>query len=340
MMKIFLKHTMFIFCLSLFCLSAVRAESVRLEITDGIYNTSLKQQMESNASKLLTEINNAQAVGRDLNFTGIGITSDAKENLTMLWEGTPFCCEESEIVERCLNLHSSNGNVREYQIRNIPLMMKPLESSYNDELYQEAVLCFDLQGNISDFSIAIGINQYKEIMEKGMELDDLERRMMVLQFVEQFRTAYNRKNMDYLYQIFSEDAIIITGKVIKSTSNEIGISSPKVEYTVQSKKQYLDRLAKVFAANEYINVEFSDIKVMRNGALSGPKSNFYGVTVKQDWYSSSYSDKGYVFLLWDFNDEDHPQIHVRTWQPYYLDEKTKEELPEDEIFTLDDFKLP
>ena len=336
MMKIFLKHTMFIFCLSLFCLSAVKAESIRLEITDGIYNTSLKQQMESNASKLLTEINNAQAVGRDLNFTGIGITSDAKENLTMLWEGTSFCCEESEIVERCLNLHSSNGNVREYQIRNIPLMMKPLESSYNDELYQEAVLCFDLQGNISDFSIAIGINQYKEIMEKGMELDDLERRMIVLQFVEQFRTAYNKKDIVYLRQLFSDDALIITGKVIKSVPNEISV--PKVEYEVKNKEQYLNSLESVFKKNQYINVEFSDIKVKRSGVRS--KSHFYGVTVRQDWRSSTYSDEGYVFLLWDFKDEDHPQIHVRTWQPVYLDEGKTKPLPEQDIFSLNDFDLP
>ena len=28
-----------------------------------------------------------------------------------------------------------------------------------------------------------------------------------------------------------------------------------------------------------------------------------------------YSDEGYLFLVWDFSDEENPKIHVRTWQP-------------------------
>ena len=39
----------------------------------------------------------------------------------------------------------------------------------------------------------------------------------------------------------------------------------------------------------------------------------YGVTVKQDWNSTTYSDKGYVFLMIDLKDVDNPIIHVRTW---------------------------
>jgi len=38
------------------------------------------------------------------------------------------------------------------------------------------------------------------------------------------------------------------------------------------------------------------------------------VTLHQSWRSSTYNDDGWLFLLWDFNDEEHPQILVRTWQ--------------------------
>ncbi len=38
------------------------------------------------------------------------------------------------------------------------------------------------------------------------------------------------------------------------------------------------------------------------------------MTLHQSWRSSTYNDDGWLFLLWDFNDEEHPQILVRTWQ--------------------------
>ena len=37
--------------------------------------------------------------------------------------------------------------------------------------------------------------------------------------------------------------------------------------------------------------------------------------IKQDYYSSSYGDTGYLFLLVDINDPDKPVISIRTWQP-------------------------
>ena len=43
--------------------------------------------------------------------------------------------------------------------------------------------------------------------------------------------------------------------------------------------------------------------------------SIYGVTLRQEWYASAYSDVGTVFLLWDFTNEDRPKIYVRTWQP-------------------------
>lgn len=78
---------------------------------------------------------------------------------------------------------------------------------------------------------------------------------------------------------------------------------------------------------------FDDIKVMRHPAKEG----FYGVTLKQGYSSDSYSDVGYLFLLWDFTNAEAPQIHVRTWQPEMLSTTTK--LPEEDVFTCDDFDI-
>ena len=78
---------------------------------------------------------------------------------------------------------------------------------------------------------------------------------------------------------------------------------------------------------------FDDIKVIGHPSKKG----YYGVTLKQGYTSDTYSDTGYLFLLWDFNNPEAPQIHVRTWQPEMLNETTK--LPEEEIFTCEDFDI-
>lgn len=41
----------------------------------------------------------------------------------------------------------------------------------------------------------------------------------------------------------------------------------------------------------------------------------YGVQIAQDYYSTNYADKGYLFLMVDINDPERPLIKVRTWQP-------------------------
>ena len=107
----------------------------------------------------------------------------------------------------------------------------------------------------------------------------------------------------------------------------------KVVYNKQSKKEYLTNLARVLKANKRIQVTFDDLKVMKHPAKEG----YYGVTLKQGYSSDRYSDTGYLFLLWDFNNPDAPQIHVRTWQPEMLNATTR--LPEEEIFTCNDFDI-
>ena len=60
----------------------------------------------------------------------------------------------------------------------------------------------------------------------------------------------------------------------------------------------------------------------------------------QLYSSSTYSDDGYLFLLWDFRDEENPKIHVRTWQPKYLDQSQLQiATKRDQVFTFDDFDI-
>lgn len=300
---------------------------VQVSISDGIDDSYLKGKMERTMSNLLTEINSAQAAGRALNFGSLGINSSVQMSLSMLWENSPFMCLDEVIVERCLTTGSG------YQVRNIPLEMTPRgDYEFNESEYQEAVISFDRSGNIESFYLTIAQNLYLKVMRSNTELTDTRRRQLILDYVEQFRTSYNTKDINFLEQIFSDDALIITGKVIKQKAPD-GIPLPdKITYKKQTKQEYITNLKRVFQVNKYIRVTFDEIKV----ALHPNNDNIYGVTLHQGYSSDRYHDDGYLFLLWDFTDESAPQIHVRTWQP---DAINGDKIPEDEIFSLADFDI-
>lgn len=305
------------------------AQSVRFQIGDGAENETQQSRIGRNVSALLTEINRAQSAGRSLDFSTFDVSPSAQSSLSMLWANVPFRCYDEEIVETLLMTRSG------CQVRNIALELKPTDTTVTDDSYQEAVIDFNRStGRIESFYFAISNNLYAKIMEKGVEVSDMGRRQLILDYVEHFRTAYNQKDIAFLEQVFSDDAIIITGKVIKTKPTDFNpIPKDKIIYNTQSKKEYLTNLRGVFSRNRYIRVNFSEIKITRHPN----RKDFYGVLLRQGYTSSNYSDDGYVFLLWDFTDEEHPQIHARTWQPYYLDKDKTKVIAQNEVFTIQDF---
>ena len=143
-----------------------------------------------------------------------------------------------------------------------------------------------------------------------------------------------------MQKIFSDKALIITGRVVEETNREFGTSTQKIVYSKQNKRQYMRNLANCFKNNKWIDVQFDEVGIdgMDGGCGTVTRSdvnkNFYGVRLHQKWRSSNYSDDGYIFLLWNFTDNDKPQIEVRTWQPDMLNGK---KLDTDEVFALGDF---
>ena len=176
---------------------------------------------------------------------------------------------------------------------------------------EDVVFHLTKDGKVSE--VAFGLNKpaVDDIMNRGAWSD--EARKVMINFLESYKTAYALKRLDYISSIFSNDALIITGSFVKSTGNkEVGPSNIKhVKYTRQTKAQYMKSLKACFASNEYVNIHFADNIIRR----SASNPNIYGIQIKQDYYSSSYGDTGYLFLLIDFKDVKAPLIHVRTWQP-------------------------
>lgn len=169
-----------------------------------------------------------------------------------------------------------------------------------------------------------------KILQGKLDENDAKRRQTILNYCEHFRTAYTTKDIDFLRQVFSDKALIIVGNVVKTTAKDGGTNGDRrITYALHTKKDYLERLSKVFNANSRIDMRFSDFRIMRNPTHDG----IYGVTLRQRYKSNRYEDDGWLFLLWDFRNLSMPVIHVRTWQP------AKTVGDEDEVINISDFNL-
>ena len=176
---------------------------------------------------------------------------------------------------------------------------------------EDVVFYLNSEGKVYEVAFGLEKRAVDDIMNRGEWSD--EARKLMIHFMETYKTAYALKRLDYINGIFSQDALIITGSIVRGTGQKEmqPAKTDHVKYTRQTKEQYMKNLEKCFRSNEYINLHFADNIVRR----SGTKPDIYGIQIKQDYYSSTYGDTGYLFLLIDFQKPEEPLIHVRTWQP-------------------------
>ena len=289
----------------------------------GYSNTALLKVMEQNLDKVLSEINNASKADRNLNIAGLPMDDFAKKMLVNIWAQTHFYIDD--VVVDGQGWPTKNGMT----VMEIPTIRNV------DGLYQTVSAELDNKGTITDFRFALENNSPSMMLRGGENVTQVvEEQMIIQKYMDRFATAYCQKDLPALKQIFSDDALIITGNVVTSRESTM----PKITYKKQNKEEYLNNLARAFARNKFVDVKFFGLDKTTKGyeiKRSRKNPNFYGVQAFQEWRSSNYSDDGYVFLLWDFTDKEHPVIHVRTWQPNKF---AGQDLPEDEIFTIDDFE--
>lgn len=311
--------------------SFAQLDVVKVHVEDGINDPVLKQNIEQNATHFLSLLNSTIISGKArLKLQDTFFTKAGKDCIHDMWESSAMFCPVSSITEKCLSLGEGKG----FQIRNIPVEML---SADEDQQEQELVINFTSTGIIDNVMVALENHRYVDIISANISVTDLIRRQTIIEFVENFRTSYNRKDIEYIENVFSDQALIITGSVVKvkeDSDNMIqAMYSEKIQYSTSSKQEYIKKLKRCFSRNAYINLKFEELEVVRHPI----KDHIYGVTLKQHWNSSTYSDVGYLFLMIDFTDPEYPCIQVRTWQPdKYSDGK---KIDRDEVFELSDFSI-
>ena len=194
----------------------------------------------------------------------------------------------------------------------------PMSFSFknNQKKFIEAVtFTFDNNMKIDAVAFALDSKAIADIFHNKLSKWSDKMKLIVASFLENYKTAFALKRLDYIENLFSDEAVIIVGHILKkkpySGENNKYIENEEVKYNRLTKEEYINNLRKSFKSNEYINIRFTDNEVTK----SQVGGELYGIQIHQDYCSSSYGDTGYLFLLVDINNPKQPTIFVRTWQP-------------------------
>ena len=206
---------------------------------------------------------------------------------------------------------SADGGVTARGVR----MAFSFRTGVRKSFVEDIVFTFTPQGKIDNVAFGLGKLAEDDILMKGVWSETA--RKVLMNFLENYKTAYALKRTDYIRTIFDDDAVIIVANVAKRSQALPGdrgatfVNDKIIRTNRYTKDQYLKNLARCFASNEYINIRFEDNDV----AKMSKGGETYSIQISQDYYSSTYGDKGYLLLIVDVNDPQRPLIKVRTWQP-------------------------
>ena len=197
-------------------------------------------------------------------------------------------------------------------VRSVPMSFSFRNGS--TKFVENVVFTFNDQGMIESLAFGLDDAATRDVLTKQAWPEHA--RMSIIEFLENYKTAFALERLDYIRTIFDENAVIIVGKIAKaatgiSPENQITYNNNIIIRTRYTKEQYLKNLERCFASNEFVNVRFANNDIIK----AGKGGEIYGIQIKQDYYSANYGDTGYLFLLVDLNDPEAPMIKVRTWQP-------------------------
>ena len=159
--------------------------------------------------------------------------------------------------------------------------------------------------------------------QETAEQKDARRRAFIDDFLATYEAAYEQKEIEYIKNFFSDDALIITEtKKLKPTGSKETIPSTRktrpYQMVVENRVEYIGRLQRIFDANISIKLSIAGKRIRQHAKYP----EIYGVNFTQIWKDQNGGDNlegqmpGFVFLMIDFkHGEQTPVIHVRTWQP-------------------------
>ena len=138
---------------------------------------------------------------------------------------------------------------------------------------EDVTFTFDENKKIECVAFGLGSQAKTDIFNKGVGAWSDYAKMVIATFLENYKTAFALKRLDYLESVFDDNATIITGHIIKKApkvamegESFINSNNKLIKYTRQTKSEYMRKLKMCFQSNQFINIRFADNDVVKMGA--------------------------------------------------------------------------
>lgn len=216
-------------------------------------------------------------------------------------------------------------------VRSVPMLFS--FPNNRQSFIEKVVFTLNTDGKVSNLTFALSDNAINDLVALDERFGTEEEKFHLINFMEVYKTSYCLKRIDYIENLFADNALIIVGNKV---TKDLSVPADKLpqfkkeddyQYVRKSKGEYMNSLRNVFRSSEFINLHFEDNTVKK---LSKDEK-VYGIQIAQHYSSASYADKGYLFLMVDLKDKAAPKIYVRSWQP--------EKRSDGSIIGLEDFVI-
>lgn len=181
----------------------------------------------------------------------------------------------------------------------------PVSCRFNRGRVFNEKLSFYIDSNskqITHVAMGLGREAMNDVVLGHLDWSE-KSRTRIVGFLEDYRTAYATKNLEYLDKVFDDNAVIVLGKrlqVAPQLNKEGYMNNHRVQFTQLTKREFLRNLRRQFQSKDYINLHFSQNRIYQ--LQKGVER--YGIEIKQDYYSSNYGDTGYLTLIFDLTNPD------------------------------------
>ena len=222
-----------------------------------------------------------------------------------------------------LNLRVETTSLFKYGV-GIPVIVRNGSHISNEKI----VFRFDLaSGLIKSVAYALTEKAEKDIFRQAQW--DMNSRYSLLTFMEDYQTAYCTKNIDFIENLFSDNAIIIVGNAVDNKAVKKGMfdgqnlmagDSSKRRFVMSrySKGEYISSLRKIFSSNAWIQVSYEENEISKVYTGGIVDNELLWIEIRQNWNSASgYNDTGFLALQINMRPSG-SQINVRTFTPEFV----------------------
>ena len=180
-----------------------------------------------------------------------------------------------------------------YEIRDVIVNILQRDSTYSE---RQLTVSFSKYGDISNLSFSIDEWLYSRI-----SLNQTEDKASIINFIEQYQTSYELKDIAFIEALFSDDALIIRGANIKKHNSIDNNNQGEIStiYQKKNKETYLKSIKREMMSMEKSNLRISDIEIKQHPS----HKHVYGVTIVQKHKAGNYDDERKLFLIIDTSTE-------------------------------------